>query len=294
LPTLLIPDLIKEVAMNAVNDPSSHAPSAEPTGAPQIEWVPIGLVRPNPKNARTHSRKQIRRIAASIRQFGFLNPILVDDTDIVLVGHGRLEAARLEGLDHVPVVRFLYLTAAQKRAYLIADNKIAEDAGWDRQMLAIELGELIELLPAEGFDVSLTGFEAPEIDSLLADMLPSGSDPTDIVPQLPVNPTTRRGDLWQLREHRLLCGDARNPRDFARLMNGTSARRSFAIRPTICGSVRSADVGASDIPNLPSRPAKCPGRSFDNSWRRRLATAFALPRKGQSTSSVWIGATSVT
>lgn len=190
---------------------------------PQLDWVPIGGLRPNPKNPRTHSRKQIRQISASIRKFGFLNPILVDDDNMVLAGHGRLEAARLEGLSHVPVVRFWHLTAAQKRAYLIADNRIAEQAGWDREMLAIELGELIDLLPAEGFDVSLTGFEAAEIDLLLADMTALKSAPEDMPPAVPANPATRRGDLWQLGKHRLLCGDARDPTSFARLMNGRSA-----------------------------------------------------------------------
>ena len=137
---------------------SRHSPPT--TDLPRIEWVPIGVLRPNPRNARTHSRKQIRKLAASIKENGFLNPVLIDDTNMVLAGHGRLEAARLEGLDHVPVIRFGHLTVAQKRAFLIADNKIAEQAGWDREMLAVELGELIELLPAEGFDVALTGFTA--------------------------------------------------------------------------------------------------------------------------------------
>jgi len=138
--------------------------------SPRIEWAPVQTLQPNSKNARTHSKKQIRRIAASIREFGFLNPVLVDDNNIVLAGHGRLEAARLEGMAHVPVIRFDHLSEAQKRAYVIADNKIAEQAGWDRETLAIELGELIDLLPVEGLDISLTGFETPEIDLLLADM----------------------------------------------------------------------------------------------------------------------------
>jgi ParB-like chromosome segregation protein Spo0J len=166
---------------------------ADPAGAPRIEWVLIGALRPDPKNARTHSKKQIKQIAASIRSVGFLNPVIVDDADMVLAGHGRLEAARFEGLSHVPVVRFGHLTEAQKRAYVIADNRIAERAGWGREILAIELGELIELLPAEGFDVSLTGFEAAEIDLLLADMAPSKPEPEDILPALPRNPTTRHG-----------------------------------------------------------------------------------------------------
>ena len=138
------------------------------TQLPQVESISIEAVRPNPRNPRTHSKKQIKLIAASIKKFGFLNPVIVDDANMVLAGHGRLEAAKLEGLTHAPVVRFGHLTAAQKRAYVIADNKLAEQAGWDREILAIELGELIDLMPAEGFDVSLTGFEAPEIDLLTA------------------------------------------------------------------------------------------------------------------------------
>jgi ParB-like chromosome segregation protein Spo0J len=167
----------------------------DPTISLHIEWVPIGAIRPNPKNARTHSRRQIRQIAASLRKFGFLNPVLVDAENMILAGHGRLEAARLEGMDEVPVVRFTHLTKAQKRAYLIADNRIAEQAGWDRELLAIELAELTDLLPLEGLDVSLTGFEAAEIDFLLADMNPSRSEPEDILPSLPAKATTYRGDF---------------------------------------------------------------------------------------------------
>src|SRR6059058_5411739 len=121
--------------MIAKNLTGSSDNQVDPLTSPRVEWVPIGALRLNPRNARTHSKKQIKRIAASIRKFGFLNPVLVDEANLVLAGHGRLGGARLEGLSHVPVVRFDHLTAAQKRAFLIADNKIAEDAGWDREML---------------------------------------------------------------------------------------------------------------------------------------------------------------
>jgi DNA modification methylase len=221
-----------EVAMAAAKTSSPSLKNrAAPEGSAHIESVPIGLIRPNPRNARTHSKKQIRKIAESIRKFGFLNPIIVDEDNMVLAGHGRLGAARLVGLPHVSIVRFGHLTAAQKRAYLIADNKIAEDAGWDREMLAIELGELIDLLPAEGIDVSLTGFEAPEIDLLLADMTAGKPGPEDTQLPLPSHPVTCRGDLWQLRKHRILCGDARVPGDFAHLMNGASAAALFCDPP---------------------------------------------------------------
>src|SRR5258708_5281236 len=199
--------------------------------SPGIEWIPIGSLHPNPRNSKNHSKKQIKLIAASIRQFGFLNSIIVDEAKTVLAGHGRLEAARLEGLSHVPTVCFDHLTAFQKRAYLIADNKIAEQAGWNREILAIELGELTDLLPVEGFDVSVTGFEAPEIDLLLADMASSKHEPGDVVPPLPRNAVTQRGDLWQLGKHRLLCGDAQKADSFSRLMTGASAAAVFCDPP---------------------------------------------------------------
>ena len=123
-----------------------------------IEWVAIETLRSNPKNARTHSKKQIRTIAASLRSFGFISPIIVDENYVALAGNGRLQAARLEGITHVPVIRIDHLSTAQKRAYLIADNRIAELAGWDHEILAVEFGELAELLPVEGLDISLTGF----------------------------------------------------------------------------------------------------------------------------------------
>ena len=160
-----------------------------------------------------------------------MNPLIVDDGDMILAGHGHLEAARLEGMAHVPIIRFDHLSEAQKRAYVIADNRIAEQAGWNREMLAIELGELIDLLPVEGLDISLTGFETPEIDLLLADMASSRPGPEDAVPAVPVTAATRRGDLWLLGKHRLLCGDAREPRDFDRAMNGALAAAVFCDPP---------------------------------------------------------------
>lgn len=206
---------------------------ARPNGKalPAIEWLPLGVLRPNPRNARRHSPKQIGQIAKSIRKFGFLNPVIVDDANMILAGHGRLEAARAEGLAQVPVVRFSHLSAAQKRAYLIADNKIAEQAGWDRETLALELGELSELVLAEGYDISITGFEAAQIDLLLADLGAAKFEPDDIVPALPATPVTRRGDLWQFGKNRLLCGDAQDRGDFVRLMDGTVAAAVFCDPP---------------------------------------------------------------
>jgi DNA modification methylase len=203
----------------------------ETARSPGTEWIPIGSLSPNPRNSRTHSKKQIKLIAASIRQFGFLNPIIVDEAKTVLAGHGRLEAARSEGLTDVPTICLDHLTALQKRAYLIADNRIAEQAGWDREMLAIELAELVDLLPAEDLEVSLTGFEMPEIDLLLADMCASKIEPEDVLPSLPQNAVSRQDDVWLLGKHRLSCGDARKFDSFTQLMKGALAAAVFCDPP---------------------------------------------------------------
>jgi hypothetical protein len=217
--------------MSAARISSSPKVRLETADLPRMEWAPIANVRPNPKNVRTHSKKQIRQIAASIRKFGFLNPLIVDDENVILAGHGRLEGARLEGMAQVPIVRFGHLSEAQKRAYVIADNKIAEQAGWDRELLSIELNELIELLPIEGLDVSITGFETAEIDLLLADMGSSRPEPEDAIPAIPETAVTRSGDLWLLGKHRLFCGDAREPGHFDRAVGGARVAAVFTDPP---------------------------------------------------------------
>jgi ParB-like chromosome segregation protein Spo0J len=194
-----------------------------PKGQRQLEWVPRERLRANPKNARKHSRRQIRRLAAMIRKFGFLNPIIVDGDYTILAGHGRIEAAALEGYSHVPVIRVDHLSDVEKRAYVLADNKIAEEAGWDNDLLALELAELVDLLPAEGLDVTLTGFEAAEADGILSSMAPCTTAAEDAIPSLPRDPVSRRGDLWSLGRHRLSCEDARHAASFARLMGSVCA-----------------------------------------------------------------------
>jgi hypothetical protein len=191
--------------------------------APEIRFLPIESLHPNPRNARTHSRKQLKKIAASIRNCGFIGAIIVDDKGMILAGHGRWLAAQMVGHAEVPTVTIDHLSAARKRAYVLADNRIAEQAGWDRELLAIEFGELGELLPAEGLDISLTGFDAGEIDAIIADMEEGKLDPADMPLELPETPVSCRGDLWILGKHRLLCGDARSTRDVQRLMGGETA-----------------------------------------------------------------------
>jgi len=195
-----------------------------------IEHRASNSLRPNPRNARTHSKGQIRQIADSIKAFGFLNPVLVDEGGTVLAGHGRLAAAQLLGMSGVPTLRIEGLSEAQKRAYVLADNKLAEKAGWDRELLAVELGELADLLPPLDWNLTLTGFEPGEIDLILSDHQ-DGPAPEDTVPQGSVDLVTSPGDLWCLGRHRLMCGDARSEADLNLLMAGKRARMAFADPP---------------------------------------------------------------
>lgn len=198
--------------------------------AAKVERAPTRSIIPNPRNARTHSEAQVRQIAASIERFGFTNPILTDDRSMILAGHGRLEAARLLGMSEVPVLRLSHLSDAERRAYVLADNKLALNAGWDRDLLASELQGLIDL----DFEVELTGFSAAEIDFALdaaADARPDGDDAIDRVPELIGPSVTRPGDLWVLGRHRLVCGNARSAEDFSRLMDSARAHMIFTDPP---------------------------------------------------------------
>jgi DNA modification methylase len=196
-----------------------------------IEYVSPDALTPNPRNPRNHSKKQIRQIAESISTFGFTMPVLVDENGIIIAGHGRVEAAKLLRLSKVPAIRLDDLSEPKKRALLLADNKIAERAGWDRSMLAVELNELTILLDEIGLDISITGFEATEIDSLMADLIDSEADPADTPPPLAADPVSRVGDLWLLGDHRLLCGDSRMRSHQRKLMDGTLAAMVFADPP---------------------------------------------------------------
>jgi DNA modification methylase len=208
-----------------------------------IERLPIAALSPYRANARTHSQRQISQIARSIAHFGFNNPVLIDDQNTILCGHGRVAAARLLGLTDVPVVRLSHLTEAQKRAYILADNKLAEEAGWDRSILAIEFQALIDL----GFDTALTGFAVAEIDIVIGEAEaadPAGSDtPDDALPLPPPTAVSRPGDVWTLGPHRIACGDARDSQVHAALMAGDRARLVFTDPPynvPVAGHVRTS------------------------------------------------------
>ena len=173
---------------------------------PPSKTTPLASLTPYARNARTHSGAQVAQIAASIAEFGFTNPILVDGEHGVIAGHGRLLAARKLGMTEVPTIELSHLTPAQKRAYVLADNRLALNAGWDEDLLRIELGDL----RTEGFDLGLTGFDPDEI-ALFLDARTGGLSDPDDVPEVPAIPVSRVGDVWLLGRHRLVCGDCTDP-----------------------------------------------------------------------------------
>lgn len=187
-------------------------------------------LKPRKNNPRTHSKKQIEQICASIKQFGFVNPVLVDGSDGIIAGHGRVEAAASIGMIEVPVIRVDHLTPTQIRAYVIADNKLAENAGWNRDLLALELEELsIDM----NFDVTLTGFEIGEVDLLIQDSHSQKPDEADEVPEVnrAAPAISRPGDLWCIGNHRVLCGNSLNRSDYAKLLGSTKAQMVFTDPP---------------------------------------------------------------
>jgi DNA modification methylase len=193
----------------------------------QIESASISELIPFAKNSRTHDDAQVAQIAASIKEFGFTNPILIDEQGGIIAGHGRLLAARKLQLIEVPCIRLSHLSDAQKRAYVIADNKLALNAGWDDEMLALELGDLKDM----EFDLSLTGFSTDEINALLTPTVVEGLTDEDAVPEVPENPVTKLGDVWVLGKHRLMCGDSTSVDAVEKLMDGNKVEMVFTDPP---------------------------------------------------------------
>jgi len=183
--------------------------------ADHVERWPTARLIPFARNARTHSDTQVSQIAASIREWGWTNPVLVAEDGTIIAGHGRVLAARKLGIADVPVMVATGWTDAQKRAYAIADNKLTLNGGWDEELLGLEIGEL-EVL---GFDLDLIGFSEAERAALAAQLTEGLTDP-DVVPDLPSEPVTQAGDLWVLGAHRLLCGDSTSPGDVKKLLSG--------------------------------------------------------------------------
>ena len=197
----------------------------------QIENRPIADLKPYPRNARRHSKKQIQQIADSITRFGFTNPVLIADDGEIIAGHGRVAAAKLLGAPSVPTLRLSHLTDAERRAYVLADNKLALNAGWDSEILAIEMQALIDL----DFDLTVTGFSLAEVDLVLDASRDGDAEgpvgPEDLIPPFMEIPVSRTGDIWRLGRHRLACGDARDADVYARLLDGEMVDQIFTDPP---------------------------------------------------------------
>ncbi len=202
----------------------------------RVEYRKVETLIPFARNPRTHSEAQVAKLASSIVEFGWTQPILVDGANGIIAGHGRLAAARKLDLLEVPVIELGHLSPPQKRAYVIADNRLALDAGWDEELLSLELAELSEA----GYDLSMTGFTNEEIEELLVgaeQALQDESsdetedDATDEVPDTPANPVSRPGDIWQIGAHRVICGDATDPGVVRTLMAGEQAALCFTSPP---------------------------------------------------------------
>jgi DNA modification methylase len=198
---------------------------------PTYKTFPISGLIPYARNSRTHSEDQITKIAASIKEFGFLNPVIVDGENGIVAGHGRVLAAKKLGMNEVPVIEASHLTEAQRRAYVIADNRLALDAGWDDEMLRVEFAELEGL----GFDLDLTGFTPDEIAALQTEQLTEGLTDEDAVPEVPVDPVTKPGDVWLLGNHRVMCGDSTSIDAVQKLMAGDRTAFCFTSPPYNAG-----------------------------------------------------------
>lgn len=200
-------------------------------GASKIEWQSVEKLIPYAKNARTHSDEQVAQIAGSIKEFGFNNPVLVDKDNSIIAGHGRVMAARKLGMDKVPVVILDHLTESQRKAYILADNRIALNSGWDSSMLSVELQDL-----KDDIDLSLLGFDPDELDSLLNPVEETeGLTDEDAVPEVPVEPKTKLGDIYILGNHRLMCGDSTSITDVEKLVDGSNVDFVFTSPPYNAG-----------------------------------------------------------
>lgn len=191
----------------------------------EVTYRKVEDLIPYARNARTHSDEQVARIAASIKEFGWTNPIIIDGENGIVAGHGRTLAARKLGITEVPCIELKNLTETQKRAYILADNRLALDAGWDNEMLALELGDLKDA----GVDLELTGFSDEELDELLATPTESADGDEDEAPEPQEDPVSKRGDVWILGAHRVMCGDSCSADDISKLFGSTGGGYSDCL-----------------------------------------------------------------
>jgi DNA modification methylase len=231
--------------------------SENPLKLPSLDYLPVDSLVPYERNARTHSAAQVEQIARSITEFGFTNPLLVDEQSRIIAGHGRLQAARSLRMTEVPCMVLVGLTDAQRRALILADNKIALNSGWDLALLSSELADL----KANGFDLTLTGFSLEELDAMTPELVPE-ADPDD-APDLPVEPKTKPGDVYVLGPHRLVCGDSTSIDNLDRLMRGERADMCWTDPPynvayeTKAGKIANDDLGDTEFRDFLSGAFAC-------------------------------------
>lgn len=192
---------------------------------PSIEMMPRQGLKPNPTNARKHDDKQLAQIAASIERFGFLVPIIIDDDDMIAAGHGRWEAAGRLGIDNVPTIRARFLTDADRRAFALAENRIAELSSWDEDLLANELSILFD----GGYDLEITGFSTADLDFSLPEEAVKDKVEEIELPDLDARAVSRDGDLWRIGPHRLYCGNSRSVESYEALLSGDRANMVFSV-----------------------------------------------------------------
>jgi DNA modification methylase len=235
-----------------------------------IKYKDPHKLKPRLKNPRTHTSRQIKQIAASITEFGFINPVLINGSDTIVAGHARVEAAKSIGMTDVPTVRVDHLSPTQIRAYVIADNRLAEKAGWDPTLLALELQEL-SVQP--NFDVTVTGFEMAEIDLIIGEARDSEPDQVDVIPEIDrsLPAVSQPGDRWQIGDHFLLCGDALKSESYERLLGGKQAQMVFTDPPynvRIAGNV--SGLGKARHREFAMASGEMSQREFTNFLRRAL------------------------
>ena len=197
----------------------------------QIEMLPLSALKPMDRNARTHSKRQIEQLAEAMKTFGFINPIIVDGRRNIIAGHARASSAKLLGLKTVPTIAVTDLSETEIRAFMLADNKLAENSGWDRELLALELEALQIALPEIGLDLDITGFDPGEVDSLMGDFVENRSNPIDDIPVPEEVAVAKLGDLFVLGNHRIIVGDARDREVYANLMGPETAEMAFLDPP---------------------------------------------------------------
>lgn len=251
-----------------------------PTTSRQLLFKDPKSLKPRSRNPRTHSKRQLEQIASSIRAFGFINPVLIDGQDAIIAGHGRVAAAISLGMEDIPTFRVDHLSPPQIRAYVIADNKIAENAGWDRELLALELRELsVEV----DFQVTDLGFETAEVDLLISELDGGVSDEADAAPAVNRQnpPISKTGELWKIGPHFLYCGDATDLHSYERLLQGSLAEAVFADPPyNVPIPGHASGLGITEHPNFPMASGEMDSRQFTAFLRKSFENMIAASIDG--------------